>query len=141
METACSKVAFRLNEEDNLLPMAKWLFRGAFNPDEIKHELYSRKVVDYREEYRTLYGESNSSGQSRGTSYSHSGGDSYTSAVEGDDAERWARHSAYAHGGSDSRSDGHATLQPGFESCSGHHLRDRILIKKGSDLFQTGPPL
>jgi len=33
------------------------------------------------------------------------------------------------------------TLQPGFESCSGHHLRDRILIKKGSDLFQTGPPL
>src|SRR5579884_3255852 len=40
MENASSKVVFRLTHEDNLQAMAKWLFMGVMNPDEIKHELF-----------------------------------------------------------------------------------------------------
>jgi len=62
MENASSKVVFRLSHEDNLRVMAQWLFMGVMNPDEIKHELYSTKVMSYREELREVIGESTSSG-------------------------------------------------------------------------------
>ncbi len=65
MENASSKVVFRLSHRENLEPMAEWLFTGVMNPDEIKHELYSTKVLDYREEYRTSYGRSASRGSGR----------------------------------------------------------------------------
>jgi hypothetical protein len=66
MENASSKVVFRLSHEDNLKAMAQWLFMGVMNPDEIKHELYSTKVMEYREEMRTT--------RSRGRSSSTGGG-------------------------------------------------------------------
>ena len=53
MENASSKVVFRLSHEENLRAMAQWLFMGVMNPDEIKHELYSTKVMEFREEFRT----------------------------------------------------------------------------------------
>src|SRR5207302_1170554 len=53
MENASSKIVFRLSHEDNLRAMAQWLFMGVINPDEVKHELYSTKVMEYREEMRT----------------------------------------------------------------------------------------
>ena len=53
MENASSKIVFRLSHEENLEVMAKWLFMGVMDPDEIKHELYSTKVMEYREEKRT----------------------------------------------------------------------------------------
>src|SRR5207302_5295612 len=64
MENASSKVVFRLSHEDNLRAMAQWLFMGTMNPEEIKHELYSTKVMAYREELRTSYtrGKAGSSG-------------------------------------------------------------------------------
>ncbi|HKW30650.1 MAG TPA: type IV secretion system DNA-binding domain-containing protein, partial [Verrucomicrobiae bacterium] len=55
MENASSKVVFRLQHEENLRAMAQWLFMGVMNPDEIKHELYSTKVMQYREELRTSH--------------------------------------------------------------------------------------
>jgi hypothetical protein len=64
MENASSKVVFRLSHEDNLRVMAQWLFTGVMNPDEIKHELYSTKVMEYREEMRTIH--SRSQGRSAG---------------------------------------------------------------------------
>jgi hypothetical protein len=67
MENASSKVVFRLQHDENLRAMAQWLFMGVMNPDEVKHELYSRKVMDYREELKTAYGVSSSSGKSVGT--------------------------------------------------------------------------
>ena len=66
MENASSKVVFRLTHEDNLQAMAKWLFMGVMDPDEIKHELYSRKVMDYREELKVVRSQSSSSGSSTG---------------------------------------------------------------------------
>jgi len=67
MENASSKVVFRLSDEENLKPMAKWLFMGVMDPDEIKHRMYSTKVMEYREELKETYGESRSAGKSRGT--------------------------------------------------------------------------
>jgi len=66
MENASSKVVFRLSHEDNLRAMAQWLFMGVMNPDEIKHELYSTKVMEYREELRTSYSSSQGKGQGGG---------------------------------------------------------------------------
>jgi hypothetical protein len=64
MENASSKVVFRLSHEENLRVMAQWLFMGVMNPDEVKHELYSTKVMEYREEQRTSV--TRSKGTSRG---------------------------------------------------------------------------
>lgn len=52
IENASSKIVFRLTDWENMEPLAKWLFMGVMNPDEVKHELYSTKVMAYREEER-----------------------------------------------------------------------------------------
>jgi hypothetical protein len=52
MENASSKVVFRMTHKPNLAVLAEWLFMGTMNPDEIKHELYSTKVMEYREEIK-----------------------------------------------------------------------------------------
>lgn len=49
MENASSKAVFRLQSEENLRPLAQWLFRGVMNPDEVKHKLDSTKVMGYSE--------------------------------------------------------------------------------------------
>ena len=74
MENASSKVVFRLSHEDNLRAMAQWLFMGVMNPDEIKHELYSTKVMSYREELREVISQSTATGKSRGTQRGQAGG-------------------------------------------------------------------
>lgn len=74
MENASSKVVFRLTHEDNLSVMAKWLFMGVMNPDEIKHELYSTKVMEYREELKEVRSEGSSRGSSRGSQTGRSSG-------------------------------------------------------------------
>lgn len=66
MESASSKVVFRLTHEENLRSMAQWLFMGVMNPDEIKREMYSTKVMEYREEMKTIHSEGVSSSTSHG---------------------------------------------------------------------------
>lgn len=61
MENATSKAVFRLTDLKNLEPITKWLFMGVMNPDEIKHELYSTKVMSYREEERVTHSRSSMS--------------------------------------------------------------------------------
>src|SRR6185312_7150448 len=58
MANARSKVVFSTQGRENLEPLAFDLFIGVMNPDEIKHELYSTKVLDYEEEIRTVRGRS-----------------------------------------------------------------------------------
>lgn len=55
MNNACSKVAFRLEYEPDLKTLAQWLYMGVLDPDQVKHELYSTKVMDYRLEYQNAY--------------------------------------------------------------------------------------
>src|SRR4029077_15347159 len=74
MENASSKVVFRLQHEENLRAMAQWLFMGKMNPDEIKLQLYSKKVMDYRLEYKAAYGTSASSGKGGGIQHGHASG-------------------------------------------------------------------
>jgi len=58
MANARSKIVFSLEGEENLRPLALSLFMGVMNPDEIKHQLFSRKIMDYVEETRTIRSES-----------------------------------------------------------------------------------
>lgn len=74
MENASSKVVFRLSHDENLQAMAKWLFTGVMNPDAIKHEMYSTKVMEFREELREIRGVSTSEGSSHGTQWGGAGG-------------------------------------------------------------------
>lgn len=63
MNNATNKVAFRVQHKDDLEPLAFWMFAGALNPDEIKHELYSTKVMGYRVEYEKGYSRSRTTSQ------------------------------------------------------------------------------
>jgi hypothetical protein len=60
MANARSKIVFSLEGEENLRPLATSLFMGVMNPDEIKLQLYARKIMDYVEETRTVENESDS---------------------------------------------------------------------------------
>jgi hypothetical protein len=101
MENASSKVVFRLSHEENLRAMAQWLFMGVMNPDEVKHELYSTKVMEYREEMRTnvTRGKSTSrgGGEFTGTTASKSAGGS-TYGGEDQDARTWNESNAESGG-------------------------------------------
>lgn len=74
MENASSKVVFRLSHEENLRAMAQWLFMGVMNPEEVKHELYSTKVMSYREEMKEVISRSISEGRSSGSQRGSAGG-------------------------------------------------------------------
>jgi hypothetical protein len=58
MANARSKIVFSLEGEENLRPLATSLFMGVMNPDEIKLQLFARKIMDYVEETRTIHSES-----------------------------------------------------------------------------------
>ena len=96
---ARSKVVFETRGEENLQPLAFDLFMGVMNPDEIKHELYSTKVMGYREEMRTSYsrGSSLGGGSFSGTTDTESEG----GITDDDDARSWARAAALSGGHSD----------------------------------------
>ncbi len=113
MENASSKVVFRLQHEENLRAMAQWLFMGVMDPDEIKHELYSTKVMDYREEYRTAYGSGSSTSRGGGSQRGHASGagmggtnvfDNEGAPITGSDS--WSSFASDSFSESDSWSEG-----------------------------------
>jgi hypothetical protein len=75
MENTRTKVVFSLSlAEKNLSPLADWLFMGTYDPDQVKHELYTTKVMDYEEETRTVTTCGESRGQTRSDSLSTASG-------------------------------------------------------------------
>ena len=101
MANARSKIVFSTRGEENLRPLAFDLFMGVMNPDEIKHELYSTKVMDYVEETRTVTGESKNASEAVGrftgmTGTESEGGTLYDS--EQGDARMWNQSSADSEG-------------------------------------------
>jgi len=98
MENASSKVVFRMTDPENLEPLAKSLFLGVMNPDEIKHELWSTKVMGYSEEYRTAYGRSTTSASAYAEHESTSDGASEAFNLEG--TMPGIAHSLNTHSGS-----------------------------------------
>jgi len=103
MENASSKVVFRLQHEDNLRAMAQWLFMGVMNPEEIKHELYSTKVMEYREEFRTSLSRGKSSSKGGGAFTGTTASNSIAGSAFGNeqfDADSWAESLADSSGDS-----------------------------------------
>ena len=98
MENARSKVVFQLSDEENLLPLAKWLFRGTMDPDEVKLRLYSTKVMDYRLEYHKVYSRSTTvtEGTAEFSGTSEATGESGLEGAEA--AEAWSRLASTASG-------------------------------------------
>ncbi len=74
MENASSKVVFRLSYEENLRVMAQWLALGIIDLDEVKYEQMATRVLDYREEVKTVIGESRSTGEGYGVQHGHAEG-------------------------------------------------------------------
>ena len=74
MENAASKVVFRLTAKENLEPLAKWLFMGVMDPDEIKLQLKTKKVMRYDEIIKIVRGESKTKSHSRGVAEGHASG-------------------------------------------------------------------
>jgi hypothetical protein len=101
MENASSKVVFRLSHEENLKVMAQWLFMGVMNPDEIKHKLYSTKVMSYREEMRTSYTKASSLGGGEFSGTTASDGQSGIVSDHGEhDVSSWSKSDALSGGDS-----------------------------------------
>jgi hypothetical protein len=70
MENTRTKVVFSLSlQEKNLSPLADWLFMGTYDPDSVKHELSTTKVMEYEEETRTVTSRGESWGETRSDSY------------------------------------------------------------------------
>lgn len=101
MANARSKVVFSIQGRDNLEPLAFDLFMGAMNPDEVKHELYSTKVLDYQEETRIVRSSSENWSDATGeftgdTATESSGGSIHDGEVQ--DAQSWNQSGADSTG-------------------------------------------
>jgi hypothetical protein len=101
MANARSKVVFSTQARENLEPLAFDLFMGVMNPDEIKHELYGTKVLDYIEETRTVRSTSESwseaTGEFTGQTETHgSGGAIHDGDMQ--DAQAWNESGADSTG-------------------------------------------
>ena len=122
MENASSKVVFRLSHEENLRVMAQWLFMGVMNPDEIKHEMYSTKVMQYREELKEVRGSSTSSGTSHGSQKGKASGAGAgsTEGFHGDETEGDVRSSSESESSfaSDSESESESSSESTTDSVS-----------------------
>jgi len=101
MANARSKIVFETRGEDNLRPLAFDLFMGTMDPEKIKHELYSTKVMDLVEETRTVRsrGEnwSDATGEFTGATQTQSAGGAVYDGTQGD-ARLWNESSAESGG-------------------------------------------
>lgn len=101
MANARSKIVFSLEGTENLKPLAESLFMGVMDPDEVKLKLYSRKVMDYIEEERTIRSNSENwsdgVGEFDGTTDTDSASGAIQDGVE-QDARIWNRSGAISGG-------------------------------------------
>jgi hypothetical protein len=115
MANARSKIVFETRGEENLRPLALDLFMGTMNPDEIKDEIYSTKVMGYVEETRTVRGRSESWSDATGEFTGETGTESFGGAIHGTDEQdpsQWNRSQAVSDGTS------HMSVQGGARSES-----------------------
>jgi len=101
MANARSKIVFETRGEENLRPLAVDLFMGVMNPEEIKHQLYSTKVMDYVEETRTVRGVSTSTSDAIGQFSGQTGTESASGLILNNseqDPSAWNRSKADSTG-------------------------------------------
>jgi hypothetical protein len=71
MANARNKIVFSLEHPEDLELLAQWMFRQHVNVDEIKHELWSRKVIDHELVYLRSFSQSVSDGVTEGDTWSY----------------------------------------------------------------------
>jgi hypothetical protein len=101
MANARSKIVFSLEGKENLEPLAHSLFMGVINPDEIKHELYSTKVMGMVEETRTIVSESENWSEGVGDFTGATNTESFGGAIydaQHQDAGQWNQSAATSGG-------------------------------------------
>lgn len=117
MANARSKVVFGMgSDEANLRPLALDLFMGVMDPNKIKHELFSTKVMGYYEDYRTAYARAESRSEGRGSQSGMASGKGLggTTMFPFEDA-------SYASGVSESLSEFNSTSESNSQShATGH---------------------
>ncbi len=99
LENARSKIIFRLRSRANLEPIAESLFWDTFDPDRVKFQHYSTKVMGYRLMYLPSVGRSssvtNGGGEQRsrtqGTSQGQSRNWSHTDTVGHSSTRSWSK--------------------------------------------------
>jgi Helicase HerA, central domain len=110
MSNARSKVIFETRGEENLRPLALDLFMGVMNPDEIKHQLYSTKVMDFVEETRTIRGKSENWSDAKGNFTGLTATESQSGMVVNNTAED---PNAWNKSNADSAGTSHMSVQGG----------------------------
>lgn len=78
MTNTRNKAVFGGIPEEWLIPLVNWLFMGVFDPDKIKHELYSTKVLQYRLESHETKSWSHATGVASGSSVSTTAGSGFS---------------------------------------------------------------
>lgn len=58
MQNARTKMVFSTEQPEDLPVLTDWLYRHEIDPDEVKREFRSRKVLDYEEEWRPSFSNS-----------------------------------------------------------------------------------
>jgi len=101
MANARSKIVFSLEGKENLEPLAHSLFMNVMNPDEIKHQMYSAKVMDIVEETRTIISTSENRSEATGEFTGQTDTESAGGAIHDggqQDARLWNQSSANSGG-------------------------------------------
>jgi len=92
MVNARSKAVFQVEGEENLKPLAHSLFSGAMNPDEVKLDLYSTKIMGHHREIRR------SVSRSSAVSESSSEGTGEMQLEDGGTSGRVSEHASSTYG-------------------------------------------
>jgi hypothetical protein len=130
MENTRTKVVFSLSlQEKNLAPLADWLFMGTYDPDQVKHELHTTKVMEYAEETRRVTTHGETRGETRSDSFG-SASSTGSARVDGSSggfgdfgdvpqlASSWSTSQAFSLGDSQNASQSTATSDASSESES-----------------------
>jgi hypothetical protein len=114
MANARSKVVFATSGRKNIETLAFDLFMGTMDPDEIKHEIYSTKVMRYIETTRTVLGRSDSWSDGTGEFIGATGTETESGMImDGivQDAGGWSRSKADSSGTSSTNMRGGSTSE------------------------------
>lgn len=111
MANCRNKIVFSLEHPEDLQQLALWLYRQRIDPDQIKHQQTTTKVMDYQ--LLTLpsmtFSETEAQGGSESEGYSHSSG------TGGGHSHSAGRTSARTRGSSSGKNDGESYLEPDID--------------------------
>lgn len=133
MENASSKAVFRLSTEENLKPLADWLFRGTMDPEEIKHTLESTKVMAYEEVQRTSHTKGGS--RTRGRTASRSESTGTTRGTTSTDSESMGLTGRETYEGVEIESDRERRVGEGHSV--GHVETESHAVQEGSTVSES----